>query len=40
MAAHVGLRAIGFLIDQGKALEKLIQCAMAAIEGLNGVRSG
>jgi hypothetical protein len=25
MATHVGLRAVGFLVDQRKALQKLIQ---------------
>ena len=40
MATHVGLRTIGFLVDERKALQKLIQCALATIEGLNGVRTG
>ena len=40
MAAHVGLRAVGFLVDQRKALQKLVQCALATIKGLNGVRCG
>ena len=40
MAGHVGLRAVGFLVDERKALQKLIQCALATIEGLNGVRTG
>ena len=40
MAAHVGLRTVGFLVDERKALQKLIQCALATIEGLNGVRTG
>ena len=35
MATHVGLRTIGFLVDERKALQKLIQCALAAIKGLN-----
>ena len=39
MAAHVGLRTIGFLVDERKALQKLIQCALATIKGLNGVRT-
>ena len=40
MAPHVGLRAVGFLIDERKALQELIQCALATIKGLNGVRTG
>jgi hypothetical protein len=40
MATHVGLRAIRFLVDERKALQKLIQCALATVEGLNGVRAG
>ena len=40
MAAHVGLRAVGFLVDERKALQELIQCALATIKGLNGVRGG
>lgn len=39
MAAHVGLRAVGFLVDERKALQELIQCALATIKGLNGVRT-
>ena len=31
MAAHVGLRTIGFLVDERKALQKLIQCALAGV---------
>jgi hypothetical protein len=34
------LRAVGFLIDERKALQELIQCALATIKGLNGVRTG
>ena len=40
MVAHVGLRAVGFLVDERKALQELIQCALATIKGLNGVRTG
>ena len=40
MAADVGLRAVGFLVDERKSLQKLVQCALAAIKGLNGVRTG
>ena len=40
MAAHVGLRAVGFLVDERKALQKLVQLALATIKGLNGVRTG
>ena len=37
---HVGLRAVGFLVDKRKALQKLVKCALATIKGLNGVRTG
>ena len=37
MAAHVGLGTIGFLVDERKPLQKLIQCALATIKGVNGV---
>jgi len=40
MAAHVGLRTVRLLIDERKALQKLVQCALAAIKGLKGVRTG
>ena len=40
MAAHVGLRTVGLLVDERKALQKLVQCALATIKGLNGVRAG
>lgn len=40
LAADVGLRAVGFLVDQRKALQKLVQCALATIKGPNGVRTG
>ncbi len=32
MATHVGLRTIGFLVDERKTLQKVIQCALAAIK--------
>jgi hypothetical protein len=28
------------LVDERKALQKLVQCALATIKGLNGVRTG
>jgi len=37
LATHVGLRAVGFLIDERKALQKLVQCSLATIKGINGV---
>jgi len=40
MVTHVGLRAVGFLIDERKVQQELIQCALATIKGLNGVRPG
>jgi len=40
MATHVGLRIVGFLVDERKSLQKLVQCALATIKGLNGVRGG
>lgn len=40
VTTHVGLRAIGPLVDQRKALQKLIECSLAAIKGLDGVRAG
>ena len=40
LAAHVGLRAVGFLVDERKALQKLVQCGLTTIKGLNGVRTG
>ncbi len=40
MAAHVGFCTVGFLVDERKALQKLIQCALATIKGLYGVRTG
>lgn len=40
LAAHVGLRAIGFLVDERKALQKLVQRALTTIKGLYGVRTG
>lgn len=39
-ARNICLRAVGFLIDQRKALQELIECGLTAIEGLNGVRCG
>ena len=40
MAAHVGLGTVGFLVDERKALQKLVQCALATVKGLNSVRTG
>jgi len=40
MAAQAGLCTIGFLVDERKALQKLIQCALTTIKGLNSVRTG
>jgi hypothetical protein len=40
VATNIGLRAVGFLIDQRKTLQELIECGLTAIEGLNGVRTG
>ncbi len=37
MAAHVSLCTVGFLVDKRKALQKLIQRALATIKGLDGV---
>jgi len=34
------LRTIGFLVDERKALQKLIQCALATVKRLDGVRTG
>ena len=39
-ATNIGLRTVGFLIDQRKTLQELIECGLTAIEGLNGVRTG
>ena len=39
IATHVGLRVVGFLVDERKALQKLVQFALATIKGLNGVRA-
>ena len=39
MATHVGLRAVGLLIDERKALQKLVQCRLTTIKGLNGVQT-
>ena len=40
MASHVDLRAVGFLVDERKALQKLVWCALATIKGLDGVGTG
>ena len=40
MATHIRLRTVGFLVDERKALQKLVQCALATIKGLDGVRCG
>ena len=40
MAAHVGLRAVRFLVDERKALQKLVQCRLTTIKRLNSVRTG
>jgi hypothetical protein len=40
MATHIRLRTVRFLVDERKALQKLVQCALATIKGLNGVRTG
>ena len=40
MAAHVGLGTVGLLVDERKALQKLVQCALATVKGLNSVRTG
>ena len=40
LAAHVGLRAVGFLVNERKALQKLVQRALTTIKGLYGVRTG
>lgn len=37
MATHIGLSTVGFLIDQCKAVQKLIQCGLTTVEGLNSV---
>jgi hypothetical protein len=37
MAAYLGLRTVGFLVDECKALQKLVQFALATIKELNGV---
>ena len=40
VASNIGLRAVGFLIDQRKTMQKLIECGLTAIEGLNAIRIG
>jgi hypothetical protein len=40
MATHIGLRAIGLLIDKCEALQKLIQRRVTAVEGVNGILPG
>ena len=37
VATYIGLCAVGFLIDQCKALQKLIQCGLTTVEGFNSV---
>lgn len=36
-ATDICLCAIGFLIDQRKAVQKLIQCCLTAVEGIDSV---
>ena len=40
MAAHVGLGTIGFLVDERKALQKLVQSTLATIKRLRSIRCG
>ena len=37
LATDVGLCAVGLLIDQRETLQELIECGLAAIEGIDGV---
>jgi hypothetical protein len=34
------LGTVGLLVDERKALQKLVQCALATVKGLNSVRTG
>lgn len=40
VATDIGLRTVGLLIDKSKAMQKLVECGLATIKGLDGVRAG
>ena len=40
MATHIRLSTVRFLVDKRKALQKLVQCALTTIKGLDDIRTG